>query len=261
MCYDTLSLTERSLTYAQRIGYSDATIAEMQQSIDKLQAQQGPYYHVSGFAHPSLPVVRSLETPQVELMQWGLIPPWVKTREQAEKIWNKTLNARGETLFEKPAFRVSARRHRCLILVDGFYEHHHLSGRTYPFLIRHHQGQPLLLAGVYSTWTDPESKRARHTFSIVTTQANELLQHIHNNPKMNGPRMPVILPPGEEYTWLEASPQEIDPAWQRPFPTAQLTAHPVSRLRGKNAVGNQPQALKPAEYPELQLMLAGLPTA
>ncbi|MDR9375326.1 MAG: SOS response-associated peptidase family protein, partial [Schleiferiaceae bacterium] len=103
MCYDTLSLTERSLTYAQRIGYSDATIAEIQQSIDKLQAQQGPYYHVSGFAHPSLPVVRSLETPQVELMQWGLIPPWVKTREQGENIWNKTLNARGETLFEKPA--------------------------------------------------------------------------------------------------------------------------------------------------------------
>lgn len=105
--------------------------------------------------------------------------------------WNQTLNARGESIFEKPAFRNSARNKRCIVHVEGFYEHHHFGKRTYPDFIRLKDHDDFALAALWEECKDPATGVALHTFSIVTTEANDLLRRIHNNPKLEGPRMPV----------------------------------------------------------------------
>jgi putative SOS response-associated peptidase YedK len=180
----------------------------------------------------------------------------VKDDIQQQKIWNNTLNARGETIFEKPAFRTAAKYHRCLIYVDGFYEHHHFRGKTYPYFIEKKDGQPLILAGLWNQWTDPETDEHMNTFSIVTTEGNPMMAKIHNNPKLAGPRMPLILPEGMEEKWLVQVEDELDEKalldLLQPYPEQELKAHTVRRLRGKDAMGNVPQITEEVQYPELQ---------
>jgi putative SOS response-associated peptidase YedK len=91
-------------------------------------------FHVSAFTHPQILIFTDREPFKATPAIWGLIPNWVKDNKQRLQIWNKTLNARGETIFEKPSFRYAAKHNRCLIYLDGFYEHHHYKGKTYPFL-------------------------------------------------------------------------------------------------------------------------------
>lgn len=254
MCYDTLSLTKRSLDYAKRIGYKTATIEELQERFDKMKEAQEPLFHVSGFQHPTLPIIRSWQEPEPEVFLWGLVPFWTKSKDQAQEIWNRTLNARGETIFKKPSFRAAAKSRRCLVVTDGFYEHHHHQGKTYPFLIQAKDQQPLLLGGLFENWEDPDSGKIWRTFSIVTVPGNELMSKIHNNPKMSGPRMPLILPEGSEADWLnaedEASRKRAETLLQ-PYPNDGLSAHPVKKLRGKAASGNRPETLAEEDYPEL----------
>lgn len=119
-----------------------------------------------------------------------------------KKQWNNTLNARGETIFEKPSFRTSAKNHRCIIYVAGFYEHHHYNNKTYPFFIYRKDAQPMALAGLWSEWKNPDTGGRLNTFSIVTTKGNKMMARIHNNPKLKEPRMPVILPSELEDEWL-----------------------------------------------------------
>ncbi|NNF19052.1 MAG: SOS response-associated peptidase, partial [Flavobacteriaceae bacterium] len=188
--------------------------------------------------------------------QWGLVPHWVKDRQQQQKFWNNTLNARGETIFEKPAFRDAAKEHRCLIYVDGFYEHHHYKGKTYPYFISLKNGEPMAFAGLWNTWSDRESGEYLTTFSIVTTVGNPLLAQIHNNPKLAGPRMPFIIPEGMEDDWLSPIKDPVDQKGLSEmissFPADSLQAHTVRRLRGKEYAGNIPGISEPYEYPELQ---------
>jgi putative SOS response-associated peptidase YedK len=190
------------------------------------------------------------------LFKWGLIPAWTKDRAQAEKLWHQTLNARGETIFEKPAFRSSARRKRCILYLDGFYEHHHAAGRTYPHFIRMKSGEPFAVAGLWEEWTDRASGEILRTFAIVTSKGNELMARIHNNPKLeNGPRMPLILPEELVDEWLAPINDELDEKrikeLIRPYPAEAMEAHTVRRLRGKEATGNVPVACEEFIYPEL----------
>lgn len=252
MCYDTLSLIKRSLDYAKRVAYSDETIEELESQFERFKEAQQPLFHVSGFEHPVLPVLSQDHPQELQGFLWGLIPFWVKTKDQAMSMWNKTLNARAETLFSKPAYRAAARRRRCIVITDGFYEHHHFQKKTYPFLIRHRDERPMLLAGIYERWEEPGIGRILQSLSIVTTEANDLLATIHNNPRMKGPRMPVIFDDRQARNWLENhdDPRELS-ALLIPFPSDDLGAYPVATLRGKNGVGNRPDALEKVDYPEL----------
>lgn len=256
MCYDTLTLTKRSLDYARRVGYDDETIKDLEEQFRKLKEAHEPLFHVSGFQHPTLPVITDIHQPQLKTFLWGLVPFWVKDKKQAEATWNKTLNARGETIFEKPAFRAAAKSRRCLVVVDGFYEHHHFKGKTYPYLIQHRQKEPLLLGGIFELWTNPEDEKTWQTVSIVTTSGNKLLTKIHNNPKMSGPRMPLILPKGVEEKWLQEVDEKADKdlvqSLINPYPENELEAYTVGKLRGKEAVGNKAEVLEEVKYPELQ---------
>ena len=254
MCYDSLSLTKRALDYAQRIGYSDGTIQELEEQFLRIRETQGPVFHASGYAHPAFPIIDSLEEIEVQAHLWGLIPSWVKDKEQATSLWNRTLNARSESILEKPSFRSAAKKGRCLVITDGFYEHHHKNGKNFPYLIRHKDESPMIMAGLKEEWTEAESGKVWRSFTIVTTRGNELLTEIHNNPKLKEPRMPVILDRESQHLWLEeweSDPKERVDFICRPYADDDLKAHTVHAIRGKKALGNVPEAMKEEEYPEL----------
>jgi len=253
MCYDIKASLEAQLTRARR----NNDYAAMEEIIEKLAPLTDlPLHHASGFTHPVVLIYTDRSPDFPELATWGLVPHWVQDKEQLKKLWNNTLNARGETIFEKPSFRDSAEEKRCIIYVDGFYEHHHFNGKTYPFFIQNKDKTPLSLAGLWSTWKDPESGGMEHTFTIVTTVGNGLLSKIHNNPKLKGPRMPVLLSEAQETLWLHPIQNDADRAALEALlagtPENKLTAHPVQRLRGKEYQGNIETASDAHAYEELK---------
>ncbi len=254
MCYDKAYLTKRKEKYANRYGDHPQEVEYLKAQLNKLQV--GPVYHASGFDHPLVPVITTPEK-QIELYAWGLIPHWAKSPADAVKLSNQTINARAETMFEKPAFREPARSQRCLVLADGFFEHHHKSGKTFPYHIRLKNDEPITLAGLWDEWVDRSLGLVRRTYTIVTTRANPLMARIHNNPKAEeGPRMPVILPRALEMEWLKPinikADQELLQELAQPYPETEFETFTVRRLRGKEAIGNKPEALEPFRYAELE---------
>jgi putative SOS response-associated peptidase YedK len=253
MCYDIKTSLETQLKRAKRFN-DEQSIREIEKKL--LPYVDLPLYHASGYSHPKL-LIYTNDSPHIPIIaSWGLVPQWVKGNIQRKKIWNNTLNARGETIFEKPSFRESAKNKRCLIYVDGFYEHHHFKGKTYPFLIKKKHNEPIIIGGLWSEWVDVETGEIQNTFSIVTTKGNKLLEKIHNNPKLEGPRMPLILSEAIADNWIVSTflddsvityLQELI----QPFPEDELESYTVSRLRGKQYVGNVKKISKPFIYEDL----------
>jgi putative SOS response-associated peptidase YedK len=250
MCYDIKTKVEAALKRARHYGNEEAVQMLIEQFRPFLEDE---FFHVSGFAHPKLLIYTSKNFELPVIASWGLIPFWVKNEQQQLDIWNKTINARGESIFEKPSFRTPAKSKRCLIYIDGFFEHHHFNGKTYPFYIQRVDNEPIVLGGLWDEWTNKESGEIVNSFTIVTTKANKLLSKIHNNPKLKEARMPLILDEKEANKWLKGSPEE---AKKLIVPTSDelLKAHTVRKLRGKNAVGNSPLAIKEFIYPELKFI-------
>ncbi|MBT8305406.1 MAG: SOS response-associated peptidase [Maribacter sp.] len=253
MCYDIKASLEAQLTRAQR----EQDYQAIEEILEKLiPLTDLPIHHASGFSHPEVLIYtdRSPYFPEVAI--WGLVPHWVRNQEQLKKLWNSTLNARGETIFEKPSFRTSARNNRCIIYVDGFYEHHHFKGKTYPFYVHRKDKKPMAFAGLWSEWRNDDTGGVINTFTIVTTQGNPLLAKIHNNPKLKEPRMPLILPQELEDKWLEHLDDELDQQaigkLIQSYPEEELRAHTVTRLRGKDYVGNVEEISNPVTYAELE---------
>lgn len=253
MCYDVKYLTKKLADYEKRYG-DIADLTEIAKKIDPAyQPHPKLYYHTNAFTHEKLPVIKSGEQ-VVDFISWGLIPGWVKNSQDALSIQQKTLNARGEELFDKPSFRSAAQSQRCIIILDGFYEHHHRLKKTFPYHIQLKDRQPLSVAGLWDLWTDPASGEQKQTVTIVTTRGNELMSEIHNHPELAGPRMPVILDKDTEGFWIEEKPfsqKQVD-SFLRPFESSQMEAYPVRALRGKNGIGNRVEATQPFQYPELQ---------
>jgi putative SOS response-associated peptidase YedK len=156
-------------------------------------------YHASGFSSPLLPIITNQNPDTIQFFHWGFIPVWVKDEKRAHTIRVKTLNARSETIFDKPSFRNSILKKRCLVIVDGFYEWRHVEGKKYPYYITLLRGGIFSLAGIWDTWTNKENGEMKNTFSIITTRANALLEKIHNTKK----RMPVIIQQEREREWLK----------------------------------------------------------
>jgi len=206
-----------------------------------------PYHYlVSGFSHPRLAIVRQ---EGIFLHEWGLIPSWVKDQETANDLWNKTLNAVGETAFEKPSFRKSISLQRCLLPVSGFYEWREVNGVKYPYYIQLKEQDYFSLGSLYDTWINRETGEIRNTFSIITTPANPMMEKIHNLKK----RMPLILSREDELKWLDPGLKAADiKELIKPFPEAWMKAYTISR-DANNARNNRdvPEIMKKVEYPEL----------
>ncbi|HSQ69825.1 MAG TPA: SOS response-associated peptidase [Steroidobacteraceae bacterium] len=174
---------------------------------------------------------------ELAMLHWGLVPSWAKERS----IGARMINARAETLAEKPSFRVAFRRRRCLVLADGYYEWQRSLGRKQPFLIRQASSEPFGMAALWERWTDRASGEELESCAIVTTAAAASVAHIHD-------RMPVILPPASHATWLDTRNQAVEvlePLLQ-PCDPALLRCHPVSS-RVNNARNQGADLIEPVD--------------
>jgi putative SOS response-associated peptidase YedK len=183
-------------------------------------AQYSPRYNIS----PSQPilVLPNDGEKKSDFFVWGLIPSWAKD----PSIGNRMINARAETLAEKPAFRSAYKYHRCLILADGFYEWQAQPGSKskIPHFIRLKSGKPFAFAGLWEHWNSPDGSEIRSA-TIITTEPNEMMAKLHN-------RMPVILHPNDYAQWIDSAVQPPDRLQKLlvPYPTGEMDAYPVSTL-------------------------------
>lgn len=175
--------------------------------------------------------------------RWGLVPSWASD----PAIGNRLINARSETAHRKPAFRDAFRKGRCLVPADGFFEWRKAPEGKIPFWIHAEEGGILTLAGLADRWEGPGGE-VRETFTILTTDANELLRPIHD-------RMPVILAPRERERWLDPATSPDDArALLGPFPPEALALREVSR-RVNSPAHDDPTCLDPPEPPGADLPL------
>jgi putative SOS response-associated peptidase YedK len=160
--------------------------------------------------------------PHLHWLRWGLIPSWAKD----PKIGSKLINARAETVAQKPSFRSAFRHRRCLIPADGFYEWQQIEGsrQKQPYFIGLQDEGLFAFAGLYERWESPDGD-VLETCTIVTTTANELVEPIHS-------RMPVLLAPQDYNLWLDPSFDKSErlQALLDPYPAAQMKAYPVSSV-------------------------------
>ncbi len=160
------------------------------------------------------------ETRRAGFIRWGLIPSWSKGGHLGRTI----INARAETVAEKPTFRDSLGRRRCLVLADGFYEWQQVGSTKRPMRVTMRSGEPFAFAGLWSITSDPDGNRIS-SCAIITTEANDLLRPIHH-------RMPVILPEEAEDIWLDRTLDDCDALTQllEPYPDDPMEAFEVSKL-------------------------------
>lgn len=194
-----------------------------------------PRYNVA----PTQPVAAVRQSPgngerELALLRWGLIPSWAKDAD----IGARMINARSETVAQKPAFRAAFRQRRCLVLADGFYEWQRLARGKQPFYIRLRDGSPFAFAGLWEHWAGPDG--AVESCTLLTTEPNDLIRSLHN-------RMPVILAPEDYDLWLDPGVREVELLHPllRPHPPEDMIAYPVG-LWVNNPKNDGPQCIEPS---------------
>jgi putative SOS response-associated peptidase YedK len=197
-------------------------------------AELSPRYNIA----PTQPiaVIANTGTNKLDFFTWGLVPFWAKD----PSIGNRMINARAETLAEKPSFKNAFKRRRCLIMADGFYEWQKLPGEKtkIPTYIHLKDRKSFAFAGLWEEWISPDGSHILSA-TIITTEPNEIVKPIHN-------RMPVILPESAYEQWL--TPEEVDSqnlsALLRPFDASQMETYPVSRMVN-NPRNDHPNCIRP----------------
>jgi putative SOS response-associated peptidase YedK len=196
-------------TWTTTFGLTDATAS--------LIASLSPNYNVA--PTQDVPILRNNQKTRerdLTLARWGLIPPWAKDA----KFSYHTINARAETVAEKPSFRAAFKKRHCLIPASGFYEWKQIGSRKQPYLIQMKDEKPMAFAGLWETWLNPQDESIVQSCTIIVTDANEFMRPIHE-------RMPVILSRDEYGKWLNTD--ETDgKSLLHPCPSSWLTSYPVS---------------------------------
>jgi putative SOS response-associated peptidase YedK len=197
-------------------GVSEVHAHEIAPRYNIAPTQDVPIIRVSAFLDDgeARPPVRELA-----LARWGLVPFWAKD----PAIGNRMINARGETVAQKPAFRAAFRKRRCLVPADGFFEWQRTASGKQPWYIHAANGAPLALAGLWELWDPPEGGVPVASCTIITTQANEFMRPLHD-------RMPVVLDAAGREAWLGVATDAAElQALLAPAPEEALEAWPVSR--------------------------------
>lgn len=252
MCFDVQAITKKILKYAESRGVTAKEIEVLMDELERLRDKK-PIFHTNGYEHLALPVFTNEKPLNVQFYKWGLVPNTNRDAKSALSISNKTLNARSETVFDLPSFKESITCRRCLIMVDGFYEHHHRNGKTFPFFIQKTSKEPMFMAGIYdSASIDGETI---NSVSILTTKGNELMSKIHNNPNMKEARMPVILEKEDFDQWFngkvsDSQDNDISELFQS-YNKQALEAFTVNKIRGKGIETNSEKASEMFQYREL----------
>lgn len=212
-----------------------AELFQLQTALPSLR----PRYNIAP-TQPVAVVRRSTEGErEMVIMHWGLIPSWAKEPD----IGNRLINARSETVSEKPSFRSAFKRRRCLVPTDGFYEWQRLNKRKQPHYVRMGDGEPFAFAGLWERW-DGQDETVIESCTILTTEANAFVRPIHN-------RMPVIVEPGNYDLWLEAEPDRTGALARlmRPYSGDRLTAFPISTWVN-SPKNDDARCVEPIEHPK-----------
>jgi len=237
------------MCYHYSVSSSDKEIEKRFTAKFKPEYVHNKVWHNNGYNHIPMPIITADEPEAINMYQWGLIPHWVKTDADAKKLSNQTLNAKGETVFDLPSFKMYIGKKRCLVIADGFFEWMHVGKEKYPHYIYMKDKQPFAFAGIYSHWKNPATNETIKTYSILTTEANSLMKKIHNSKG----RMPLILRPDMERQWLkpELMKDEIKNLIL-PLEDELMEAHTISKLiTSRTESSNQERVVDVCEYPEL----------
>lgn len=172
---------------------------------------------------------------ELVLLQWGLVPSWAKERSIGQRL----VNARVETLRDKPAFRAAFRRRRCLVVADGYYEWRALGAAKQPYLIEAQDRAPFGMAALWECWRDPASDALLESCVVITRESAGVVREIHG-------RMPVIVAPQDHAAWLDPANDDPDAleALLAATPGVPLAAQPVSR-RVNNPRNEGPELAAP----------------
>ncbi|MCY4652406.1 MAG: SOS response-associated peptidase [Dehalococcoidia bacterium] len=197
-------------------------------------AETGPERYNIAPAQDVITITGDGEANAAQFMRWGLVPSWAKD----VSIGSRMINARAETLAERPSFRVAFRRRRCLVVADSFYEWKRDGRKRTPMRISLESGELFGFAGLWESWKGPEGRRIQ-SCTIVTTEANEFLAPIHN-------RMPVILSRDAEPMWLDPDVQDTDALSEllASYPSDLMNAYEVSSVVN-SAANDVPECIAP----------------
>ena len=251
MCYNVEYLTKKAEEYGQRYSLDIA-------SIQAVMTRLGTVNQVNAFLFPQLPVIWNDQQNVLSSARWGLIPHWASSEQKAKEIRSKTLNARAESIFDRPSYSKAIMDQRCILLLDGFFEYHHLGGKSFPFYIKRKDGSPMAIAAVYDRWNfkdkDGAMKSAR-TVSMITYQANPILAQIHNKATLKAPRMPLILENDTVKDWHQAKSKSDIQDFFQVFSEEKLTAHTVRTLPKSNYEKDNATIKEQVTYPVIGLPL------
>ena len=212
---------------------SEIPVIVEQFGVQEIEVEFRPRYNIA--PTQQAPAIVNDGDNRLVQFRWGLIPSWAKDKS----IGNKMINARAETLAEKPSFRQAFRKRRCIIPADGFYEWKKEGSGKVPYYIHLNTGKPFGIAGLYETWTSPDGETLS-TCTLITTEPNSFMQPLHN-------RMPVILPPDAYARWLDPANQKTDElrTLLGPGPPGIMAAHAVSKTVNSPA-NDIPECIEPA---------------
>lgn len=218
---------------------------------------------VKGFDFPLMPIISSDKPHEIQMFRWGFVPSHCRSEEEAFRFLTQynTLNARSENLFESRLFGDAIRKRRCLILCSGFFEWRHKkpgskNSEKYPFYISLKDEGMFVFGGIWENFTNQESGEIIHTYAIITTPANELMELVHNSKK----RMPLILDPETALKWLDPGLTENEiKSFIKPFDAEKLKARPIRKINPKLSYDGDPGITAYYHYQELSDLMAEHP--
>jgi putative SOS response-associated peptidase YedK len=218
---------------------------------------------VKGFDFPLMPVVSNDNPENIQMFRWGFVPPSTASTEKATAFLHQynTLNAKAENLFESRLFGEAIKKKRCLVLCSGFFEWRHKNpdksnSEKYPFYVALKDGGMFVFGGIWEKFTDRTTGEIIHTYAIITTPANELMELVHNRKK----RMPLIIEPQKAMKWLDSDLNDDEiKAYFEPFDADKLIATPIKKINPRLQYENDPGVTVYYHYQELNGLLEKYP--